>query len=126
MVLLAFDIGARRTGVACFNDAVGFCVPLDTITAQTMDETVDRIHLLATERGAAAIVIGIPLLPSGAAGEQAAFVEEHVRTLRDRGLQVITIDERYTTTRERGFDVDGFAALELLRTHLRMQGVDNT
>lgn len=130
--ILAVDWGERRIGVALSDPRGIIATGLPTIEVRTADEAVARVAELAREREAVQIVVGLPLLMSGATGEAARAAGEFARKLAEAsGLPVETYDERLTsalsarrlretgvrTGRARG-RVDQGAAVALLESFL--------
>jgi putative holliday junction resolvase len=96
--LLAFDFGTRRTGVAVGNTLLRRAQALTTLAAEG-DAVFAQAEPLIREWQPAALVVGIPLHPDGAAHEQTRRAERFARRLAGRfGLPVHRVDERYSTT----------------------------
>ncbi len=112
------DVGTRRTGLAFFDAATAIVLPLDTLTHQSPEELAQQVLAITQARAIDLIVLGLPLLPSGAEGSQVAFVRSCAGLLTEGGAQVAFQDERYTTQRQSDTDGDARAACELLRTFL--------
>lgn len=119
MKLVALDVGERRTGVAYFDSAIDFVIPLDTIHHASASELLDAAQAVLTERGASKVVVGLPLLPSGLVGSQARFARQIQAELAKRGYDVDEIDERFTTDRQYPGDGDAKAACIVLNTYLQ-------
>jgi putative holliday junction resolvase len=115
--ILALDVGGHHTGVALVDDRVGFPMPLDTIEHASAEELLERVLTIVRERGVAEIVVGLPLLPSGARGSQADTVVAFAETLRAEGLSVVLRDERYTTPKRAKSDDHATVACALLEDH---------
>lgn len=113
---MALDVGTRRTGVAFLDPRVGFVLPLDTLEHRTMEELRDAVIALAEQRPIDTLIVGLPLLPSGVEGSQAAIVREFVALLAGQPWKVVLKDERYTTIKHSSFDGDAKAACSLLET----------
>ena len=97
-VLLAFDFGEKRIGVATGNTLSGAAQPLDTVAEATTDGRFARIGALIREWQPARLVVGRPLHPDGAAHEVTARAERFARQLEGRfGLPVSLVDERYSS-----------------------------
>ncbi len=122
MRYLGLDIGNRRTGVAFYDDEIGIVLPLSTIEAKDDRELVAAITEVIADRAAEKIAIGLPRLPSGDEGEQAAAVRR-VGQLLSPLLPIEYIDERFTSqsgARERKImgskaDSDAYAACQILQ-----------
>ena len=97
-VLLAFDFGEKRIGVATGNTLTGAAQPLGTVAETTTDGRFARIGALIREGQPARLVVGRPLHPDGAAHEVTARAERFARQLEGRfGLPVSLVDERYSS-----------------------------
>lgn len=115
-ILLAFDIGTKRTGVALADDRKGFVVALDTLHHEDDAELIHQISALVKNRGAAGIIIGLPVLPQGGEGSRSAAVRRIVKQLESSlAVPITLLDERYTSVASpRGADPDASAACALL------------
>lgn len=121
MKLIAFDVGERRTGVAFFDDAIDFVIPLDTIHHKNEGELLEAAEAVLTARGVTSVVVGLPLLLSGVEGSQAKFAKLIGSQLVARGFDVDYIDERFTTDRQTPSDGDAKAACIVLTTYLQQR-----
>jgi putative Holliday junction resolvase len=130
--ILAVDWGERRIGLAVSDPRGIIASGLETLEVRSLEEALKRVAGVAVETGAEAIVVGLPLLMSGARGEAAHTAEAFARALRARvTVRVETYDERLTSTisqrrlREVGVRtghakgrVDQGAAVALLESYL--------
>ena len=118
---LAFDFGVRRVGVATGNSLTRTATPLATVAAEG-EARLAAIAALIDEWRPAALVVGVPHHPDGAAHANTARARRFGRELGARfGLPVHEVDERYTTTEaKRGgsADLDAAAAAIILEQHL--------
>ncbi|MEE8110338.1 MAG: Holliday junction resolvase RuvX [bacterium] len=96
--ILAVDLGSRRIGLAV-SDPLGITAqPVPTLKAETWEADVEAVARIAADRGAKAIVVGLPLRMNGKAGKEAQRAERFADALRRQtGLAVHTWDERLTT-----------------------------
>jgi putative pre-16S rRNA nuclease len=119
---LAFDFGARRVGVAVGNSLHRQATALKSIAAQG-DRRFAAIDALVREWQPAALVVGVPFHPDGAAHVNTYRARRFGRQLQARcRLPVHEVDERYTTTEaltEGAADADAGAAALILDQYLR-------
>ena len=121
MRLIALDIGTRRTGAA-FIDEHEIVFPLDTLHHRSTEDLAAQVYAIAQARKIDHVLVGLPLLLSGNAGTQVAFVQECIERLRATGLTIDTLDERYTTPTNTYTDGDASAACQLLTTFVERAG----
>lgn len=118
MPVLALDIGNRVTGVALFDENVGFPFPLDPIVGNDA-ETAAAIRQLIDRRSVTTLVVGLPLLPDGTEGAQVERVRAILKPLVDDTFPIVWIDERYTSkTDQKGANSHAQAAVSLLQMAL--------
>lgn len=100
-VHLGLDPGQRRTGIA-LSDAVGILAsPLRTHDRKTDRSLLDLIDELCTEHGVETVVVG-HALTQGGDREESALRSERIaellsERLKGRQIQVLLMDERYST-----------------------------
>jgi putative Holliday junction resolvase len=119
---LSFDFSAKRVGVAAGNSLTGTATPVTTI-AVAGDARFAAIERLVHDWQPAALVVGVPRHPDGAAHDNTARAQRFARQLAGRfGLPVHEVDERYTTAEARSLgarDADAAAAALILEQYLR-------
>ena len=130
--ILAVDWGERRIGLAISDPLGVIATGLQTLDVQSPGEAARRIAVIAAEREAERVVVGLPLLMSGERGEAAESALALAAALAEKtGLPVDTYDERLTSAlserrlRETGVRtgrererVDQGAAMVLLESYL--------
>jgi putative Holliday junction resolvase len=120
---LAFDFGAKRTGVASGNTVMRCATPLKTIATEKADERFAAIDKLIRDYRPDALVVGVPRHPDGAPHDNTRRAQRFARQLHGRfGLPVHEVDERYTSTEaEAGGarDLDAASAALILEQFLR-------
>ncbi len=139
MEIVAFDIGDKRIGVA-FSDPFGsYAVPSETyFRTGNFSEDVRAAARIAEERGAGAIVCGLPLNADGTESVQTQKTRRFVEALqKETKIPVFFEDERYTTRAARGDleaigvsakkdkkkkNVDSIAAAYILESWLASRG----
>ncbi len=126
---LGLDIGTVRTGVAFADDKAGFIVALETVSHRSPEELANHIAKISLEKKIDRLIVGLPRLPSGEEGKQAAIVREATKFVQQStSLPIEFIDERYTTLGENNkgkTDTDAKAACELLTVFLdRNKAID--
>jgi putative Holliday junction resolvase len=119
-VVLAFDFGARRTGVAIANTVTRSAQPLTTIDASTNEARWQAVQALVDEWHPVEFVVGVPRHPDGTSHELTARCERFARQLEGRyGLQVFRVDERYSSAvSSSAADIDAEAAAVILQQWL--------
>lgn len=131
--VVGIDLGSRRIGVAVSDSAQTVATPVRAVT-RSGDTESDRRQIASVieEYGAVGVVVGVPLSLSGSQGPAASAALDEARKLREAlGVEVETIDERFTTTvaasglrasgrkaRRQRDVIDAAAAAELLQTWL--------
>ncbi|WP_347350214.1 Holliday junction resolvase RuvX [Intrasporangium sp.] len=99
-VRIGVDVGSARVGIAASDPSGSFALPVTTL-ARDDDQGTDLTALadLVAERAAVAVVVGLPLLLSGAEGTAARLAREYAARLaaRVRPVPVRLVDERLTT-----------------------------
>jgi putative Holliday junction resolvase len=97
LVVLGFDFGTRRIGVAIGNDLTGGARPLSVLDASA-DAHWSAIAAQIKEWQPARLLVGVARHPDGAAHEMTARCERFARQLEGRfHLPVERVDERYSS-----------------------------
>lgn len=119
-VVLGFDFGTRRIGVAIANTITRQARPLATIDDRQMAARWAAIATLVRDWQPAQLVVGIPRHPDGAPHELTTRAERFARQLQGRtGLPVARVDERYSSAAAAGADdLDAAAAAVILQQWL--------
>jgi putative Holliday junction resolvase len=123
-VVIGFDFGARRIGVAIGNSVTREARPLTAVDAGTVAARWDAVAALVAEWEPARLVVGIPRHPDGTPHEMTARCERFARQLEGRtGRPVARVDERYTSAvSARADDVDAAAAALILQQWFDEEG----
>ena len=123
-VVIGFDFGACRIGVAIGNSVTREARPLTTVKAATVAARWDAVAALLAEWEPARLVVGIPRHPDGAPHEMTARCERFARQLEGRYRRpVAQVDERYTSAvSARADDVDAAAAALILQQWFDEEG----
>ena len=96
--ILGVDFGDTRTGLALSDPSRLLASGLETLTPGGMEKTAEAVAAVARERGAAAVVVGLPKNMDGTEGFRAVRCREFAEklaTLTD--LPTALLDERLTT-----------------------------
>jgi len=123
-VVIGFDFGARRIGVAIGNSVTREARRLTTVNAATVAARWDAVAALVAEWEPARLVVGIPRHPDGTPHEMTARCERFARQLEGRYRRpVAQVDERYTSAvSARADDVDAAAAALILQQWFDEEG----
>ena len=76
---------------------------LDTLHVKSLPDAVEKVALLAKERGATRVVVGLPLNMNGSEGEKAREARRFASSLNEAfGAGVVLWDERLTSVQAKG------------------------
>lgn len=119
-VVMGFDFGVRRTGIAIANSVTRHARPLSTVEAPTQHARWSAVQALVDEWQPARFVVGIPRHPDGKPHEMTARCERFARQLEGRYQRpVARVDERYSSVVSgQAADVDAAAAAVILQQWL--------
>lgn len=123
-VVLGFDFGTQRIGVAVGNTLTATARPLGSVPASTVAQRFSGVGKYIEEWSPACLVVGIPRHPDGAAHEMSRLADRFARQLEGRFcLPVARVDERYSSAVVEGADdVDAHAAAVILQQWLDTRG----
>ena len=131
--IAAFDIGNKRIGVAISDPFGEYAMPCDTyVRTGRLSEDVTAVAKIAEDKGAQAIVCGLPVNADGSESAQTARTRRFIEILKkETALPVFEEDERYTTQaaketqiaagvgrRDKKKTIDSIAASYILETYL--------
>lgn len=130
---VAFDVGDKRIGVAISDPFNTYALPSFTYHRKGFKEDVQALLRIAEEKGATAIICGLPVNFDGSVALQTQKTERFINALRDAAsVPVICEDERFTTQmahetligegmrrEERKNYVDALAAANILDGYLQ-------
>jgi len=114
-ILLAFDFGTKRIGVAVGQTITQSARPLDTIQAKDGEPNWSAVEKVVGKWLPDALVVGIPLNMDGTEQAVTHLAREFAEALREHfDVPVYEIDERLTTkdAREQLFNSGGYKALQ--------------
>ena len=136
-VIIGLDYGTRRIGIAVSDEAGRMALPVGVHVEGRDGSVLAVLSELASSRGAAAVVLGLPLRTDGAEGAIAERVRRFGQRLGDHlGLPVLYVDERYTSQAAermiglrgrpaRRGEVDDVAAQMILQDYLDRQHAED-
>ena len=120
-IVLGFDFGLKRIGIALGNTLTGHAQPLSVIQAADNATRFGEIERLITEWRPARLVVGEPRHPDGTGHEMTARCRRFANQLGGRfNLPVILVDERYSSAvigARRGEIIDAKAAAIILQQY---------
>lgn len=97
-VLIGIDLGDRRIGVATGDTATGAVKPLQTLQRGTPAQDAEAIGRIGRERGAEAVIVGLPLHMDGSESEQSERTRAWVSAVEAMlQIPVSFRDERLTS-----------------------------
>ena len=97
--VLGVDFGDTRTGLALSDPSRFLASGIGYISPGGIEKTAARVAEIASEKGASAIVVGLPRNMDGSEGPRAARCREFAQRVADKlpSSPVAMIDERLTT-----------------------------
>ncbi len=120
-LLLAFDFGLKRIGVAVGNTMLRQAQPLKVISAETNGAKFAEIGALLEEWKPARCIVGLPLHPDGNEHEMTVRCRRFANQLRGRfGVETELVDERYSSavvSSQRGEAIDDQSAALILQQY---------
>ncbi len=114
-ILLAFDFGMKRIGVAVGQTVTQTARPLDTLSAKNGVPHWETVNNIIKKWHPEAIVVGIPVNMDGTDQPISFNARQFANSLREHfALPVYETDERLTTkdAREQLFSHGGYKALQ--------------
>ena len=96
---IGLDVGDVRIGVAkC--DPLGILATALEVIDRNVTDPMERIKEILSGEGTRKIVVGLPKSLDGTKNIQAEKVEKFISEMKEKieRIEVITVDERYTTT----------------------------
>jgi putative holliday junction resolvase len=115
-IVLGFDFGEVRIGVAVGNRITHTATAHSIITGASNDEKFLKIGKMIAQWQPATLVVGRPTHPDGAEHEMTARCEKFARQLEGRfHLPIAMTDERYSSAVTHN---DAEAAAEILQQYL--------
>lgn len=112
--VLGLDLGDARIGLAISDPERRLAVPFGTVRTGAPSD-VRAISAVVTENAVTLVVVGHPLMMSGAAGERAHHAERFAAVLGETlGIPVVLHDERLSTKEaERSLRAAGRSARDM-------------
>jgi len=102
-IVLAFDFGRRRVGVACGDTVSRTAAPLTAVPAGPTGPRWDMIEALLREWQPALTVVGLPYNVDDSDSSMTAAAREFAAELGRRfALEVALVDERYSSREAEG------------------------
>lgn len=97
--ILGVDFGEARTGLAISDTSRFLASAIGNIAGGGLERSADAIANAATEHGAVAVVMGLPVNMNGSEGPRAARIKQLAALIEERmpNVPIALIDERMTT-----------------------------
>jgi putative Holliday junction resolvase len=98
-LFLAFDVGAKRTGLASGNRLTRTATPLTTVHSVNKRDRLAQALAHIQQWQPHALVVGVPYHPDGAPHDNTRMAKRFAQDLQQAtGLPVFEVDERYSST----------------------------
>lgn len=131
MRVIALDVGEARIGLAVGETGSPWAFGRGYLVRKNLEADLEALAAFAERERAERFVVGLPLRTDGRPSAQAERVLALVEAMRQRGMQVLLLDERYTTKlgqnrlknapkriRQEKGKLDEAAAIALLESYL--------
>ena len=101
-MIVAFDIGDKRIGVAATDELGIMALPVETYFRKNTAEDVKYLSSLAEAKKADLIVCGLPVNFDGSESVQTGKTQKFIDLLKEAtSIPIVTEDERFTTIEAR-------------------------
>lgn len=97
MKVVALDVGEARIGLAVGETGSPWVFGRGYLVRTSLEADLKALAALAQREQAERFVVGLPLRTDGRLSVQAESVLVLVEAMREQGMQVELVDERYTT-----------------------------
>jgi putative holliday junction resolvase len=99
MRIIGIDYGRARIGVALGDTETKIASPWNVMVNESLEDTIERLRLLATQEKVELFVIGVPrpLGDQTRETDQAKEIRVFAEALRAAGLSVVEENETWTT-----------------------------
>ena len=95
---LCLDIGNKRIGIAVSDPFNSYSLPVETYNRKNLKTDLEKIERLVKEKGATALVCGLPVNFDGTPSIQTERAKFFIDRLRERlSVEIFEVDERCTT-----------------------------
>lgn len=102
MVIVAFDIGDKRIGIAATDPLEMMALPVETYFRKNTADDVTYLAEFARQRGAGLIVCGMPVNFDGSQSVQTVKTASFIEKLKEKtDIPIVLEDERFTTMEAR-------------------------
>lgn len=131
MKVVALDVGEARIGLAVGETGSPWAFGRGYLVRKNLEADLEALAALAQQEQARCFVVGLPLRTDGQPSAQAEKVLALAQAMRERGMQVELVDERFTTklgqhrlinapkrVRQEKGKLDEAAAIALLESYL--------
>ena len=95
---MCLDIGDRRIGIAVSDPFNTYSLPVETYVRKNLRTDLDKIAWYIKEKGATALVCGLPVNFDGTPSIQTEKARFFIERIKERAtVEIYTVDERCTT-----------------------------
>lgn len=95
---LCLDIGDKRIGVAVSDPFNSYALPVETYHRKNLKTDLAKILSYVKEKGATALVCGLPVNFDGTASVQTAKAQFFIDKIKEQtNVEIFTVDERCST-----------------------------
>jgi len=107
LIVIAFDIGDKRIGVAATDPLGMMALPVETYFRKNTADDVKYLAALAKAKSAELIVCGMPVNFDGSESVQTVKTRKVIELLKEQtDIPIVLEDERFTTMEARRILID--------------------
>ncbi|MBL7022150.1 Holliday junction resolvase RuvX [Patescibacteria group bacterium] len=121
MRLLGIDYGMSKIGLAIADDDSKMAVPFKILKEVDIDKQLELVLEIIKDENVDKVIIGLPTSLKQNRTDQTGITEVFVKALKEKGIDIVTADERLSSKAAQSLGVkedDAVAAMTILQTYI--------
>ena len=119
MRLLGIDYGMSKIGLAIADDDSKMAVPFKILKEVDIDKQLELVLEIIKDENVDKVIIGLPTSLKQNRTDQTGITEVFVKALKEKGIDIVTADERLSSKAAQSLGVkedDAVAAMTILQS----------